>query len=187
MSLHKFSILAFFAVATVFLSCEDDDVVIPVVEELITNMTVVLTPQGGGNVVSLVFSDPDGDGAVAPTITGGTLAANTVYDARITLLNESENPVEDITEEIEAEDEEHHFFFAVDGGLNLAVSYAEQDADGKPVGLLTRGTSGAASSGSLTVILRHEPAKNAAGVKDADITNAGVETDIEVAFPIVIQ
>jgi hypothetical protein len=187
MSLNKFSVLAFLAVATVFLSCEDDEVVIPVVEELITNMTIVLTPQGGGDVVSLVFSDPDGDGATAPTITGGTLAANTVYDAQITLLNESESPVEDITEEVEAEQEDHQFFFSTAGGLNLSVSYADQDANGNPLGLITTCTSGDSSSGNLMVILRHEPDKNAAGVKDGDITNAGGETDIEVTFPIVIQ
>ncbi len=187
MSLHKFSVLAFLAVATVFFSCEDDDVVIPVVEELITNMTVVLTPQGGGDVVSLVFSDPDGDGATAPTITGGTLAANTVYDGVITLLNESVSPADDITEEVEAEQEDHQFFFSTTGGLNLSVSYADQDAAGNPLGLLTTYTSGASSSGNLTVILRHEPNKNAAGVKDGDITNAGGETDIEVTFPIIIQ
>jgi hypothetical protein len=187
MSLYKFSVLAFLAVSTVFLSCEDDDVVIPIVEELITNMTVVLTPQGGGDVVSLVFSDPDGDGAIAPMITGGTLAANTVYDGVITLLNESESPAEDITEEIEAEQEDHQFFFSTTGGLNLSVSYADQDADGNPVGLLTTCTSGASSSGNLTVILRHEPNKDAVGVKDGDITNAGGETDIEVTFPIIIQ
>jgi hypothetical protein len=146
----------------------------------------VLTPQGGGDVVSLVFSDPDGDGAIAPTITGATLAANTVYNAVITLLNESVSPAEDITEEVEAEQEEHQFFFSTSGSLNLTVSYADQDADGNPLGLLTTCTSGASSSGDLTVILRHEPNKNAEGVKDGDLTNAGGETDIEVTFPITI-
>ncbi|WP_020535341.1 hypothetical protein [Lewinella cohaerens] len=187
MSLHKFSVLAFLTVATVFFSCEDDDVFVPVVEELITTLTVELTPQGGGDVVSLVFSDPDGDGAIAPTITGGTLAANTTYDAAITLLNESETPAEDITEEIEEEQEEHQFFFSITGGLDLVVSYADQDADGNPLGLATTYACGASSSGDLTVILRHEPSKDAVGVKDGDITNAGGETDIEVVFPITIQ
>ena len=61
------------------------------------------------------------------------------------------------------------------------------DADGNPIGLATTVTTGAASTGEFTVILRHEPMKDAQGVKDGDITNAGGETDIEVNFPVEIQ
>ena len=181
-------IFLFLAVAVFsFMACEDEDPVIPVEEELITTLTVTLSPQGGGADVILNFSDPDGDGGMAPVIQGGTLAANTTYTGAIVLLNESETPAEDITEEIEEEDEEHQFFFSTTGGLDLQVAYADADSNGNPIGLATTHTAGAASSGTLTVILRHEPNKDAQGVKDGDITNAGGETDIEVSFPITIQ
>jgi len=39
----------------------------------------------------------------------------------------------------------------------------------------------------VTITLRHEPAKDATGVSDGDITNAGGETDISVNFPVEIQ
>ena len=48
-------------------------------------------------------------------------------------------------------------------------------------------TAATAMTGNLTITLRHEPSKNAVGVSDGDITNAGGETDVQAVFPIVIQ
>lgn len=184
--MHKLLFVAL-AMGAIFMSACDDDPIVVNEEELITTLRMTLTPQGGGTPVVLSFVDLDGDGGNAPIITGGTLAANTTYTGALTLLNESETPVEDITEEIEEEDDEHQFFFAISSGLNLTVSYADQDGNSNPIGLATTAVAGAASTGTLTVTLRHEPNKTAAGVKDGDITNAGGETDIEVAFPVTIQ
>ena len=69
----------------------------------------------------------------------------------------------------------------------MAVTYADADGNGRPVGLTSIWTVGAASNGTITVTLRHEPDKGAAGVSAGDITNAGGETDIEVTFPLVID
>lgn len=187
MNQYKLFFLLFAVMSFSFMACDDDDPIIVDDEELITTVTVTLTPQSGGNAVVLNFSDPDGDGGMDPVIDGGTLAANTTYTAAIVLLNESETPAENITEEIEEEDEDHQFFFATSGGLDLTVAYADADANGNPIGLATTVTTGAASTGEFTVILRHEPMKDAQGVKDGDIANAGGETDIEVNFPVEIQ
>ena len=48
-------------------------------------------------------------------------------------------------------------------------------------------TTGDASSGDVTVILRHEPDKEADGVSDGDVTNAGGETDVEVTFDADVE
>ena len=88
-----------------FTSCNTDDPEIPNEEELITTLVYTLTPQGGGTALEFRFTDLDGDGGNAPTITSDTLAANTVYTGAITLSNESETPAEDITEEVEEEDD----------------------------------------------------------------------------------
>jgi len=69
----------------------------------------------------------------------------------------------------------------------LSVAYDDKDANGNPVGLSSILTTGDAASGSITITLRHEPAKSASGVSNGDITNAGGETDIEVIFPINVQ
>jgi len=172
-------------VGLLFSACKKDPV-IPPEEEVITTMTYTLTPASGGAAVVLNFRDMDGDGGNAPTIIGGTLSANETYTGAIDLLNESESPAESITEEIQEEDEEHQFFFQSDIA-GLSVSYGDQDENGNPLGLSSTLTTGDAGSGSVTVILRHEPDKSASGVADGDITNAGGSTDIEVAFPIDVQ
>lgn len=187
MTFHKYAFLFLFVSTLSFLACDDDDVVIPVEEELITNVTLALIPQGGGTAVTLTFSDPDGDGGIPPVIEGGTLVENTTYNGTVSLSNLSESPAEDVTLEIMEEEEEHQFFYTVAPTLNLTIDYLDQDANGNPLGLLTTFETGAASTGNLTFVLRHEPDKNAAGVADGDITNAGGETDIEVVFPISIQ
>lgn len=167
-------------------ACDKDDPTPPVEEELITTLEYVLktTPDDPG--ITLRFEDLDGDGGNDPVITGGTLQQFTSYTGTITLLNESEDPAENITEEIDEEDEEHQLFFqsTIDG---IDVDYTDEDDDGNPLGLTTTLTTGAAETGTLTITLRHEPNKEAAGVSNGDITNAGGETDIEVTFDIEIQ
>lgn len=168
-------------------SCKKDDPEVPNQEELITTLTLTLTPTGGGTALTFSFQDLDGDGGDAPIITTDALAANTVYTGSITLLNEQESPAEDITEEVREEAAEHQLFYEVTAGTNLTVAYTDQDSDGKPLGVATSITTGDASNGQLTLTLRHEPNKDAAGVSSGNIANAGGETDIEVTFPVTIQ
>jgi hypothetical protein len=44
-----------------------------------------------------------------------------------------------------------------------------------------------AATGNIIVVLRHEPAKSAAGVAMGDITNAGGATDAQVTYPIQVN
>lgn len=179
------SSLLFLLISILWISaCKDDTV--PNEEELITTLQYTLTPAGGGSPVVFLFRDTDGDGGNAPVIQGGSLKANTSYTAEVTVLDESKNPAEDITEEIEAEKETHQFFFSTTVA-GITIVYTDQDAGGNPVGLTTTVATGAAGSGNLTVILRHEPNKTAAGVREGNVANAGGETDIEVVFPVTVQ
>lgn len=155
--------------------------------EVITTLRYTLTPVGGGTPVVLSFVDLDGDGGAVPVITGGTLMANTSYQGSLLLLNQAVTPVDTISNEIEQEAEEHQFFFQKSSGLNVSIAYADLDADNHPIGLLSVLTTSAASSGNLTITLRHEPNKHDTGAMAGNITNAGGETDIEVAFPITIN
>ena len=170
------------------MSCSDDpeDPIIENEEEVITTLTYTLTPSEGGSAVVLSYQDLDGDGANEPTITNGTLSAETTYSGSLTLLNETESPAESVTEEIEEEDADHQFFF-VTTVSGLSVAYADTDDDGNPVGLASTLTTGSAGSGNLTVTLKHEPDKSASGVSDGVITNAGGETDISVTWTITVE
>ena len=167
-----------------FASCSDDDAPEPVnEEEVITTMTITLTPQGGGTAVILESRDLDGDGPNPPVVTvSDNLTASTTYNGAIVLLNETETPAENITEEVEEEADEHQFFFTLAPSLSADTSYSNFDGAGNPLGtefeLVTQG----ASTGTLTVTLRHDLKKP----NDGSLSDAGGETDIAVIFDLVI-
>lgn len=179
-----------------FTSCGDDDA--PAAEneeEVIDLVTLTFTPQGGGSAVVAIAEDPDGEGAADFETEVINLDINTTYDLAIKVENSEEG--ENITEEIEEEDEEHMFFFAFTNNIfsdpagngNVDnrtddVNYSDQDADGNPVGLSTSWTtSGTVSSdGTFQVILKHQP-----DIKSATSSSSDGETDIDITWTININ
>ncbi|QNF35870.1 hypothetical protein HUW51_16845 [Adhaeribacter swui] len=166
------------------MSCDkdDDDADAPVNEsELITTVTLTMREVGTANTVTATFRDPDGEGGNAPTqFDEIVLKPNTVYNTTITLLDESKTPPADITEEIEEEEEDHQFFFTPTAGLNVSVAYDDGDDNNLPVGLETKITTGAPSTGSLKVTLKHQ-----VGTKNNNIATG--ETDVELNFITKVQ
>lgn len=149
-------------------------------EELITSAILYFVDTAGVQPsVQYAFRDPDGDGGNPPTQHDTIrLVANTYYNATIQLLNESESPAEDITLEVQQEDDEHLFCYAP---LNTNVSIVRTDSDGTyEVGITTFWSTGANATGQTTVTLKHQP-----GVKNG--TCAPGDTDIEVTFVTEIQ
>ena len=172
-----------------FQACNDDDDPEPEnEEELITTLIMTFTNVDDPNdEVEAKFQDLDGDGGDAPVITNPTLTNGATYRAEIEVLNESVSPTEDITEEVEEEGEEHQFFFASSNASLLSFSYLDEDNSGNPIGISTEWVVNEAGTATFRVTLRHEPDKNAEGVSEGDITNAGGETDIEVDFDLTIE
>ena len=185
----KFLKYALLASTLIFASCSDDDDNTPDPvneEEVITTLIVsleMINGQSGSDTVVMQYQDLDGDGPDAATVTvSGPLSDNTSYNGSIVLLNETESPAENITEEIEEEDDEHQFFYTVGSGLDVATEYANFDGDGNPLGTMFVLNVGSASSGGLTFTLRHEPNKPNTGLE-----NAGGSTDIEVTFDVTVE
>jgi len=166
------------------MGCSNDDNPTPVnQEEVITTLRVALVPETGGNSVIFQQQDLDGDGPNSPVITvSGDLMANTAYTGSITVLNELSSPTEDISEEIQAEDEDHQFFFSFANTSGSSVTYSDSDSNGNPVGLSFVMTTAEAGSETLTIVLRHQPNKSAEGVPEGNITNAGGDTDVQGSF-----
>ncbi len=182
--MKNFKLLAsvLFLSLTVFSCTDDSDPVNE--EEVITTMTVTLSANAVGTPVELKYVDLDGDGPNAPEITvSGSLKAGTDYNGSIVLLNETESPAENITEEVEEEDDEHQFFYTVGAGLNADAEYANFDGDGNPLGTAFVLKTGAAGSGDLTFTLRHEPKKPNNGT----LSDAGGETDISASFTLTVE
>lgn len=173
--------------AFIFLiACEKSDPIIPNEEEVITTLIYTLSPISGGAPSVFKFVDLDGNGGNAPVVEVDPLAVNQIYQGQLQLKNEQNFPIDDISQEILEEDEEHQFFFqtTLDG---LEIKYADSDGNGNPVGLATTVTCGTVGTGRLTITLRHEPDKMALGVAEGNLNNAGGETDIEITFDINVQ
>lgn len=187
-SIFKSYILLFILLSFIILwsSCgSDNDPIIPNEEELITTLILSLQDQNGVTT-NISFQDLDGDGGEPPIITAPALKANTSYIGTVQFLNELAVPVDNITEEVVEEAIDHQIFYVV-SGANITINYTDDDGQGNPLGITTSFITGPPDSGVLTIILRHQPDKNAAGVVQGDPTNAGGETDIEVSFNIIIE
>jgi hypothetical protein len=184
--MKNLSILAIAVVAIVSLiACSKNDPQPINEDELITTITTTL--KNGSETTTLEYKDLDGDGPYEPSVNvSGNLKAATSYIGTVTFLNETTNPIGNITEEILAEGVDHQLFFQAPSAIGT-FAYADQDANGKPIGLSFTLTTGAATKGNLTVTLRHQPNKSADGVATGDITNAGGATDAVVNYPIVVE
>jgi len=103
-------------------------------------------------------------------------------DGAIELLNETESPSENVTLEVAEEDEEHQFFFDIEGAL-MNVDYADEDGNGNPLGINFTLTTGDAGNGSMLITLKHEPKKP----NDGTLADAGGETDIAQRFSVTVE
>jgi hypothetical protein len=170
--------------------------------EVITTVILELTPAGGGVPVSFEFDDADGDGGDPPVIDPVLLDAGD-YTLAVRFQNRLEDPAEEITEEVDDESDQHLLLFtgtAVVGPATdnlsgpLAHEYADQDANGLPIGL-TNDITATPGTGTLTVTLRHmppeEPPVKAADTvdtaRDDGIDAIGGSTDASVSFDVTIQ
>ncbi len=188
--------LTLFFVLVWVTACNDDDDVPPAEneEEIITDVTLTFTPDGGGSAVTATAQDSDGEGPQGLEVQDNVvLAASTTYLLTMTLENSING--EDITEEIDAEDDEHLFFFGWTEGLfsnpagngNIdnradAVRYLDEDENELPVGLETAWTTGTTSTGTFRILLKHQP-----NIKSEISTSQEGESDLDLTWDITIQ
>lgn len=174
-------------VGSLLTACEKDNDEEPNEEELITTMKLTFVPVGGGTTVTYQFKDLDGPGGTAPTQDEIVLVPSKTYNVTLQLLNEAETPAEDITTEVQAEADAHRFYFQPSGGSNIGVAGLNNDPNGVPLGITSVWTTGAVSTGTIAVTLRHY-AGNPPGKDVADPVNSPKSsTDIEVTFNTRIQ
>ena len=183
--------LATFILTLILASCSKDDAPKPFPlpvneEEVITTVTAVYIPVGGGTNVTLRSRDLDGDGPNTPEINvSGSFALNKTYNGQVTILNETTNPAKNVTLEVQEEGVDHQLFYQKTGTLpafGYATDTSNFDSNGKPIGLKSTFVTTTAATGSLSITLKHLPNKSAAGVSGGDITNAGGATDFQVLF-----
>jgi hypothetical protein len=150
--------------------------------ELITTVSLIIK-DNGILVDTFTFNDPDGAGGVTPTVEHITLNAGKNYTCTLLLLDETKNPTDTTSLEIEEERDVHQFFFHPSAGTDMSFTYADYDDNGVPVGLQSTITTGIASTGTLTVVLKHQPGvKPTSGPGNEELG----ETDVEVSFDVTI-
>ena len=183
-TLHTIKLIAVLFISSILLSsCSDDhdEEGHDHEEELITTVTYTLT--NGNDIVTLTFQDLTGGSIEDATYAiSGPLTANTMYTGSVELLNETESPADNITIEVQEEGNEHEFFYA-SSFADVLISKTDTDANGNPIGIETSLTAGNAGTGTLTIILKHEPTKP----NNGSSVDAGGSTDVEVTFSIEVQ
>lgn len=155
-------------------------------EEVITTMKLDFTPVGGGATQSFKFEDLDGPGGNVPVIDNISLTAGTTYNVSVELWNNSAVPPENITEEVEEENEAHRFYYTASAGSTITVGNLNNDNNGVPLGTTSTWTVGAASAGTMNVILRHYPGTPPDKQASDPVTSPKSGTDIDVTFNYTI-
>lgn len=150
--------------------------------ELIT--TVKLKFTDGGSVQTFQWQDLDGDGGKAPTIQNVALKINKTYKLDIELLDESKTPAKDITSEVREEQDEHLLVFTPTPSNLLTYTYGDKDSKNFPIGLTGNVKTTAAGTGTLRVVLRHQPPVN--GMAQKNGTPIPGSSDVDVTFNIAV-
>jgi hypothetical protein len=161
--------------------------------EMMTTINLTFTSDGGNNT----FTWADVEQSGTPSIDDISLAADTVYTLTLEILNELEEPAEDITEEILDEADEHQVFFTgTDVGVLYTQTYNDEDGNGIPLGLENTISTLGAGEGGFSLVLRHMPAENgnptkveglAEQVDEEGFTNVGGNNDFDITFPLIVE
>lgn len=190
MRFNAFNVAAATLAVVTLAACDDDPTGIDVNEqELITEVEITLTPNSGGGAITSTITDPDGLGPLPPQSQDAaiTLVPGETYSGAVRFLDASDpSNVEDITVEVEEEDDEHRVFYFIEGiaGVEVPVASLDTDGNGAPLGLVFQVNvdGGAAGTGDLRVVLSHYDDQP----KGDGLTQSN-ETDADVSFEFTVN
>lgn len=189
--------------SVIFSSCssDDDDVAPPPPENEVEEFTdiefIFTNVDDPSDVRKGIWQDEDGFGPGEPVIIQHpVLDSNTTYRLTFTMLNKLMDPVENVLEEVQDEDDEHQIFFAFDENLfaspegtgniedrNGSINYEDFDDNGLPVGLETLWTTGDKIEGAkFRAVLGHQP-----GVKSSTSSWNSGDIDWDITFSINVE
>ena len=124
--------------------------------------------------------DADGTGGAAPKIDTIKLLPGFNSTFTVNLSDASQTPSKSFNGEVDAEKDVHLFVFKTTGG-NLTITDLSKDNNLKDFGRTAKLTTTTAGAGTLQIILKHMPDKQAANPSTTG------ETDVDVTFPVVIK
>lgn len=153
--------------------------------EAITTATLTLMSQT--TVAQSVAATIDNLNATADTSRATlNLRANATYAGVLSLFDKTRTPPLDVSSEVQKEANEHFVVYtftpAMGSPASMTVIATDRDTNPTPypLGLTTEVRTGAAGTGKLKVVLKHQP-----GIKNGQA--APGTTDLDVDFKVVIQ
>jgi len=182
--LYIFSIISMAA-------CKKEEAKTPEVnnaQEQITSVYLNIVNLSNVNETYLVkWKDLDGDGGNTPAIDTLILNNNSEYEVKILVLDESKNPIDTVSSEIEEEADAHRFFFTASKEIKdiFSTTYLDFDSKNKPVGLNFKIKVNSTNTnwpvfGQLNVVLSHYD-----GIEKDN--NPSSESDLDINFPVRIS
>ncbi len=205
-SSHKNILPLLLTAILIFLTgCKNEDPNPENIPEMITKVILKFSPTGGGSLVTVTATDPDGGGVQDIQVDGTIdLLKNSDYILSLELINELYLPGDvdyDITEAVKQEGEEHQFFFSFTEGVfssptgtgNIkdnassvagSIIYLDKDINNLPIGISTLWTTAAiaASTKSFRIILKHQP-----DIKSDNSTSLDGESDLDLSFELNVN
>jgi hypothetical protein len=164
--LSIFLLGSFLAMAT---SCGGDEPEPEDPAEEIESARLVLEPEGKGALVTINY----GPNSQNPS---ATLKSNTTYKGTLSVFDAKGV---DITNEIKLEADKHEVFYQA-AGAGITVTTLDKDKNGRPLGLETTLQTTAPGTGTLRVLLKHQPTKGA-----TSDPNKG-ETDLNMPINVTV-
>lgn len=169
-----------------FSSCQKEEKIEidEIKNEFIT--TVKLKLVSGTDTLTAIWKDLTPSDANPPdtSLARLTLKTNTTYTGEVELLDETANPVFDVTEKIKERANIHLFGYLPDANLTPALNVSITDFDTNtpalPVGLtFNLSTNTTTTNGIMRVVLKHQP-----NLKNGTL-NPG-STDVDVNFRVQV-
>lgn len=152
--------------------------------EIISRVTLTLTPATGGTPLVTYIDDADGNGSIAPSpqFAIPALVRGVTYTGAVKFENRLKTPAEDITTEVQAEANEHRVFYTVTG-TGATITTTDVDSQNRPLGLrFSKAVTATATAGTARVVLCHYDSSP----KVATATSCAGDTDIDVTFAYTI-
>jgi hypothetical protein len=162
-------------------------------EEVITRVTLSVKKEGSSTPVLYTWNDDhdeedhSGEEDHDEEESQLKLDSNSTYEVEVSFYNAS-NPsnIEDITEEVQEEADEHQVFYEIIGMSGMSIMAASgdtKDSNGSAVLLKTVWKTTAVTKGEVRVYLIHEPTSKTGSTR----TDFGGETDVKVDFHVDVQ
>lgn len=186
--MHTFSSRRFMVLGSAALvslaACGDSTTAPGGESEIISRVTLTLTPTTGGAALETYIDDADGNGSTAPSaqVAIPALRRGVTYTGTVKFENRLKSPAEDITAEVQKEANEHRVFYTVTG-TGATITTTDVDGQNRPLGLrFSKALTATATAGTARVVLCHYDSSP----KVATATSCAGDTDIDVTFAYTI-